>query len=81
MVRITVELVPRGNENRKRLLGSLDIINVGGTLARGDYRIRRRGKRGQVVGQEGAVQDYPRLAKSFWHLVERAIQATHPTRS
>ena len=80
MIRVTVELIPHGDERRTRLLGSIDIVNVGGTMARGDYTVRRKGKRGQPVFKTGSVTNYPRLAKSFWYLIQQAIEAAHPKR-
>lgn len=39
MIRITVELLPLGSESRKRLLGTMEIVNTGkGTATTGHYR-------------------------------------------
>lgn len=43
-LRITVELIPRGDENAKMKLCVLDVINDGtGTHERGNYRVEAHG--------------------------------------
>ncbi len=37
MLRVTVELVPLGDETRARKIAALDIANVGGSIFCGDY--------------------------------------------
>jgi hypothetical protein len=40
MLRCTIELVPRGDESRKRVIGLVEIANTGtGTLERGNYSV------------------------------------------
>lgn len=39
MIRCTVELVPHGDENRKRTIGCIEIANVGGTANVGNYAV------------------------------------------
>lgn len=40
MIVIRLELWPKGDESRKRVLGVGEITNVGGTPEVGDYRVR-----------------------------------------
>ena len=39
MLRCTIELVPGGDETRKRVIGLVEIANVGGTVAMGNYSV------------------------------------------
>lgn len=40
MIRITVELISANGEHRDRVLGVGQIVNVGGNMFRGNYRVR-----------------------------------------
>jgi len=60
-------------------LGQMVIDNIGGSRTRGNYRCRtwRKGaplnpKKG--VTREATVTDHPRLAKSVWNLVFKALK-------
>lgn len=72
MIRVTVELVSAVHASRSRLLGRIDIANMGtGTPTLASYRaVRYSGKvrRGVVH-----VHDYPRKALGFWRLIERVV--------
>jgi hypothetical protein len=62
MIRCTIELLPGGDEDRKRTIGLVEIANVGGTHEKGNYvcvlaktppfagALRRAWKKGMVVG-------------------------------
>lgn len=39
MLRCTIELLPHGDESRKRTLGLVEIANVGGTVEVGEYAV------------------------------------------
>ncbi len=39
MLRCTIELLPRGDESRARVIGLVEIANIGGTLERGNYAV------------------------------------------
>lgn len=41
MLRVTLEIVPFGIEERKRTIGTMKIGNVGGNHATGDYEVTR----------------------------------------
>ncbi|MGF6875189.1 hypothetical protein [Paraburkholderia sp. MM5477-R1] len=74
MLRITIELLPGGREDGKRVIATADIARVsGGALA--DYRVALDDA---VLGQVGAratVRGYPRWAGSVWDLVARCVAA------
>lgn len=74
MLRVTVELVPGGDESRKRVLGTATLENVsGGEIA--DYDVHVTGE--DPVGVRHAVlKRYPRRASSVWDLVLRAVCRT-----
>lgn len=71
MIRVTVELVPHGDESRARVLARGTIANDGtGTLRRGNYRysLSQQGRLNTAT-REGAVTNFPRLSKNVWHLL------------
>lgn len=74
MLRVTVELLPGGDESRRRLLGTATIANVsGGEIA--DYDVHVTSD--DVEGVRHAVlKRYPRRASSVWDLVLRGICRT-----
>lgn len=72
MIRVTVELVPHGDESRARLLARGTITNDGtGTLQRGNYRFRFWNGKATKKGpwREGEVRDFPRRDKNVWWLL------------
>jgi len=80
MIRVTVELVPHGDEKCARILCRGVIANDGsGTLLRGNYRfsLSQQG-RPTVPSREGEVKDFPRLSKNVWHLLHRVLNAAFP---
>jgi hypothetical protein len=69
MIRVTVELLPHGDESRKRLLGLLYITNDGtGTPEVGNYK-------GELIAEytkpsrKGRVVGFNRKRKSVWTLI------------
>lgn len=78
MLRITVELVPGGDESRKRVMHVAEIWNnVRKTQAtggqRGDYGFRLLSRHGRVWRQ-GGVDDFPRLRLGAWDLLFRVLR-------
>lgn len=82
MLRITLELLPHGDQSRKRHLGTIEISNVGGTPTRGNYRVRlsKRGKPNQLW-KEGKVTEFPRKRLRPYDLLYRALMATVGSRN
>ncbi len=75
MLRITVELLPMGDESCKRLLSVAEIANDGtGTLDAGNYvfSISDREQRGGVWRQ-GTVTGFPRQRLTAWDLLYRVL--------
>lgn len=78
MLRITVELLPLGDETRARHLGTAIIANdATGSRARGNYTVRLS-KRGQPksVWRRGRVEGFPRQRLGAWDLLYLALRAT-----
>lgn len=75
MIRVTVELVPRGDESRALILARGVIANDGsGTLRRGNYRFAlSQQRRLTVTARKGEVKDFPRLSKNVWHLLRLVL--------
>lgn len=84
MVRITIELLPRGSEAHKRHLGTMEIANdrTGGSGPLGSYDVRlsKRG-RPNVLWRTGKVERFPRLALGAYDLLFRALAATIGSRN
>ncbi len=78
MIRVTIQLLPFGNEANARHLGTIDIANDGtGTAERGNYKVRLAGFRGpHSRWREGAVRDFPRKSRGPYDLLLRALIAT-----
>lgn len=74
MLRVTVEMLPLGDESKKYLLGVLDIANTGqGTPTRGTYSVRAS-KRGSSdtksrPWRKSVVKDFPRKRLGVWDLL------------
>jgi hypothetical protein len=78
MLRVTIDLLPYGDETTKRNLGVIEIANDGtGTKSRGNYMVRTaiRGQPKQTW-RKGAVKDFPRLQLGVYDLLLRALVAT-----
>lgn len=74
MIRVTVELVPKGVESSKRTLATGEIFNTGkGTKDFGIYGFRLFGRSGQVM-REGALGAFLRLKFSVWWLVAGVLK-------
>lgn len=75
MLRVTIELLPHGNEARARVLGTAYIVNDGfGSESSGNYQVtlsRRGGKE-----RKGEVLDFPRKRLGPWDLLFRALART-----
>ena len=73
MLRVTVELVPCGDEGRRELLATAEIWRDGGTPNRGSYSYRFQQVRSRRVWREGRVRGFPRRRRSAWYLVAACI--------
>ncbi|MGF6508555.1 hypothetical protein [Paraburkholderia sp. 32] len=74
MLRVTIELLPGGREDGKRVIATADIARVrSGALA--DYRVALDDAVLRQVGERATVRGYPRWAGSVWDLVARCVAA------
>lgn len=79
MIRVTVELLPRGREAGKRVLGVAMIANDGtGTLDRGNYKIRlsKWAPKVHETWKRGSITNFDRKRRGPWDLIFRALQET-----
>jgi hypothetical protein len=75
MLRVTVELVPFGFEERKRILGTIVIANDGtGTHSTGHYDVQQFAVNGRRMKRK-RVENHARLKDSVWKLVAKALKA------
>lgn len=73
MLRVTVELLPFGEEQGRRTLTVFDIANDGtGTSERGNYKAR---KSPEAEWTEKLVTNYPRKSYHVRELVYRVLKA------
>lgn len=92
MIRVRIELCPRGDESPEAVteLGRMYIANDGtGTRDLGDYKVAvcKRGTTavpkplapfGPCPTRGGAVLEYPRLKHNVWRLIARALHVAFP---
>lgn len=70
MIRITVQLIPHGDESKARNLGTMEIANDGaGTLDVGDYDGILHAEYTGPSGRIGRVVQFNRRKQSVWSLV------------
>jgi hypothetical protein len=78
MIRVTIELIPQGDESRKKNLGVVEIANDGqGTQTHGNYMVKLS-KFGKPTHTwiKGIVQNFPRKTKGPYDLLLQALIAT-----
>ena len=70
MIRITIQLIPKGDESRARTLGTMEIANDGtGDLQVGNYEGTLHAEYTQPNGRKGRVSNFNRQKQSVWSLV------------
>jgi hypothetical protein len=77
MLRVTIELVPQGDENRRLHLGTAEIINDGtGDSEKGNYKIRlsKWGNPAQIW-KCGELRGFPRKDLGPWDLLSLCLVA------
>lgn len=78
MIRITVELLPLGDEKRKRTLATARIWNDGsGSPWLGSYGFDLRGKNGCLMRQ-GFIGEFRRRDFSVWWLIAAVLRVAFP---
>lgn len=79
MIRVTVQLIPKGNEDAARTLGVLEIANDGtGTVRKGNYNGTLQAE--YTRGRKGRVLDFDRKTQSVWSLVGAFLKLYGHTR-
>jgi hypothetical protein len=75
MIRVTVELLPGGNEEGKRHLGTAYIVNEGtGSAEIGNYRAQfSKWGEPEVIWKKGYVRGFPRKGLGPWDLLGVAL--------
>lgn len=74
MIRVTIELVPYGDEARAEVLHEILIANDGsGTLARGNYAASLTRRSSAAVWKTARVDDFPRQRKNAYHLLKAVL--------
>jgi len=85
MIRVTVELLPQGNADRKLTLATMELANDGtGDDALGNYRVKLDAEYTGDTPRTGLVLSYARQSASVWTLVGAALKmfghTKHPER-
>jgi len=76
MIRVTVELLPNGDESKARTLAVARIVNIGGTPERGDYRVTlSRRNEPHSVERTGLLTQFERT-RGPWELLHEALRVT-----
>jgi hypothetical protein len=77
MLRITIELLPGGREDGKRVIATADVVRLsdGPIAALAEYKVALDDEMLGEVGEQIVVHNYPRWATSVWDLVARCIAA------
>ena len=74
-MRVTVELVPLGDESKAKVLHTAVIANDGsGTKAKGNYRFALSRKGSTKPWKSGQVKGFPRLREGAWRLLYRVLK-------
>lgn len=75
MIRITVQLLPKGDEARARTLGSMDIVNDGtGSEELGNYDATLHAEYTPPEGRKARVINFRRQRQSVWTLVGAVLK-------
>ena len=74
MLRVTIELIPYGQEGEARTLQMLTIMNTGGTAERGTYLYTFDDGNGGLPGLSiGRIENWPRPERDAAALVHEAL--------
>lgn len=70
MLRVTLEMIPFGKDSMAREIGTMEIANVGGTGALGDYRVKLKTVKGPQLTTK--IVSFQR-SRGAWNLVKEAL--------
>ncbi len=74
MLRVTIEVVPNGDETKKRPIRVMTISNMSGLADMSDYEVHVVGER-HANKKHGLVRGHERKKFGCWALIARAIRA------
>ena len=75
MIRVTVEMIPHGDETRKSVLGSLEIANDNtGNYEIGNYDATLHAEYTRPEGRKCRVTGFGRQRQSVWSLIGAALK-------
>jgi hypothetical protein len=74
MLRITIELIPSGNVQKKRTIRTMEISNMSDLADLSDYKVASTGER-STDKREGVIHGHERRKWGPWRLVYKAIRA------
>ena len=77
VIRVSIELLPGGDERAATILNTLTIVNVGGTPEYGSYRYTLRGSDGVLPLRAGYINGWPRLKRDAPALVAEALRLVY----
>jgi hypothetical protein len=69
MIRITAVLIPQGDESKSKILGTIEIANIGGDLENGNYSGLLHAEYTPKDGRPGVIRNFRRQSQSVWSLV------------
>lgn len=70
MIRVTVQLIPKGIESAARTLGTMTIVNdASGDRAIGHYNGTLHAEYTDANGRKGRIENFHRQKQSVWTLV------------
>lgn len=77
MIRVTVELIPAGHEDRKILLSQMHIENISWQDEKwpeyGDYSVQVVTDQGDISLQQRSFKNFPRMKYNVWALILQAL--------
>jgi hypothetical protein len=79
MIKVTVELIPHGDESKKRSLGSMTIINNRtGDINFGnyDYSISKWAPKEKQTWKKGNIERFDRVNRGVWDLMYNILSKT-----
>jgi len=76
VIRITIELLPLGIEEGKRILGIAEITNIGGDHITGTYKatFSKWQPKTSENWKSATVENFPRTSRGAWDLLYRALR-------
>lgn len=77
MIRVTIEMLPRGDESKARHMGTIEIANEGtGTLDLGNYKVRcSKMAKPTQTWKTGAIKGFNRKTRGVHDLLLLALLA------